>query len=143
MPKAEKELRKDVTPLQQEVKRKVQAPGTPTDIGAWAGSADTKMRSTSSSPVPQYALQFIAALSNIPVPQFALQYIMNTTIDVLHNRIFIGLQLLHLASTCLLKINKPLEDSLNLTDTTLKSMNSSLQDSLALDDQFSYQLNPE
>jgi len=50
MGKAEKELRKDVTPLQQNVKRKTQDPGTPSDYAIWSGSTSTKYRWVSSIP---------------------------------------------------------------------------------------------
>lgn len=137
MPKAEKELRKDVTPLQQEIKRKTQEPGTPTDVGPWIGAANTLIRCLSSLPVPKYAFQFIGALSNFPIPQYAFQFVMNTTISVLNIKMTsppILSQVFHFSSTILKFVTLLLEHNLGFTDTTLKNMNSTLQDSLTLND---------
>jgi hypothetical protein len=50
MPKIERELKKDLTPIQQEIKRKTQNPGTPADVSGWSGATSTKYREGSHIP---------------------------------------------------------------------------------------------
>jgi len=77
MPKTEKETKKDVTSMQQEIKRRNKtSPGTPTDVGIWEGSPDTKYR-WASILSPVYALGFFSSLA-INVTTSKLMFILHT-----------------------------------------------------------------
>lgn len=134
MPKVEKETKKDVTSMQQEIKRRNKVnPGTPTDVGIWEGSTSTKYR-WASHLSPTFALGFFAGLTH----------------NVINSKLLIVLNSLSLASQCILKVSVSLSEiiwgfgfcvketgkkeneSLTLIDTTLKNMNSSLEHSLNL-----------
>lgn len=148
MPKAEKELRSDVTSLQQEVKRKRVKPGTPTDIGPWDGAVETKKREvsspsvpqyafqfvkdSSSKPIPQYGFQFIKSSSFRPIPQYAFQFIKNLALDIALVRLRLQFEKPKFTDVLKLELEffRIFELALNLEDEILKNVNSFLQSSM-------------
>jgi len=92
MPKAEKETKKDLTTMQQEIKRRNKVnPGTPTDVGLWSGSTDTKYR-WASILSPVYALGFFSGLA----------------MSVIYCKLVIILHSFNLVGQCSSKISKTL-----------------------------------
>jgi len=96
MPKTEKETKKDVTSMQQEIKRRNKtSPGTPTDIGTWEGSTETKYR-------------WLSHLS----PIYALGFFSGLAINVSTSKLLIVLHLLELMPQLSLKLTKILTQTI-------------------------------
>jgi len=95
MPKAERETKKDVTSMQQDIKRRNKTnPGTPSDVGLWEGSTDTKYR-------------WASHLS----PVFALGFINSLAVEVATSKLLIVILQLSLASSLSTKVTKILSTS--------------------------------
>jgi len=144
MPKVEKETKKDVTSMQQEIKRRNKvSPGTPTDVGIWEGSTSTKYR-WASHLSPTYALGFFAGLAH----------------NVINSKLLIVLNSLSLSSQCILQVLTPLsevmwvfgfcvknidkidEESFGLVESIAIQATKEESETLTCVDEFSYDLIP-
>ena len=142
MPKAEKQLRKDVTSLQQEVKRKRQDPGSPSDTGIWEGAVESKSRGPAHI-CSAYALNFLKSALPLKVAGFAFSHLKGIAISVENIKLSFNSTTLQLQE----KIHFPTRPKhvfqfFFLQSETLKSMKKRFSNSLGLQDSVSTQLNP-
>ncbi len=125
MPKIEKKLQKDLTSLQQEIKRKPQDPGTPSDYGIWEGALDSKSRQPALSNIlPKYGFSFgyISSITNT-LPRYAFSFMHGVAILV---------ESFHLLFR---------KEIITFMDITFKNMKHLLKDSITLEDEVTTQLN--
>jgi len=142
MPKAEKQLRKDVTSLQQEVKRKRQNPGTPTDIGTWEGAESSQKREPSHE-APKYAFSFLKGITPSKIASFGFTFLKGVAFSVEN----IKLSFIFEVAQFLEQIHFPnrpkhTNEILAFQSEIFKSMKRNLSNSLSLQDEISTQLNP-
>jgi len=160
MPKAEKQLRKDVTSLQQEVKRKRQNPGTPTDIGTWEGAESSQKRGVSHQ-VPQYVFNFLKGITPTKLFGFGFTFLKGIAISVENVKLLFNYETPQFLEEIYFP-NRPLHknESLSFLDQIefpfrpklfepllflseiFKSMKRNLSNSLSLQDEITTQLNP-
>jgi len=160
MPKAEKQLRKDVTSLQQEVKRKRQNPGTPTDVGMWEGAASSQKRGPSHE-CPQYVFNFLKGMTPGKIVGFGFAFLKGVALSVEHVKLLFNyetpqfLEEVHFPNRpkhaneslsffdeILFPFRPKLSQSLLLLSEIFKSMKRNLSNSLSLQDEITTQLNP-
>ncbi len=160
MPKAEKQLRKDVTSLQQEVKRKRQNPGTPTDIGTWEGAESTQKRGPSHE-TPKYVFTFLKGLVPNKIISFGFTFLKGVAISVENIKLKFTYEVAQLLEQIYFP-NRPQHSNETLSfldqikfpfrpklfqfllfqSEIFKSMKRNLSNSLSLQDEINTQLNP-
>jgi len=122
MPKAEKQLRKDVTSLQQEVKRKRQNPGTPTDVGMWEGAESSQKREVSHQ-APQYVFNFLEGITSSKILGFGFTFLKGVAISVEYIKLLFNYESLLLVSEIFKSMKRNLSNSLNLQDEITTQLN--------------------
>jgi len=160
MPKAEKQLRKDVTSLQQEVKRRRQNPGTPTDIGTWEGAESSQKRGPSHR-APQYVFNFLKGIAPSKIFGFGFTFLKGVALSVEHIRLLFNYETpqfleqvffpnrpqhakerLSFLDQILFPLRPKFSQSLLFLSEIFKSMKRNLSNSLSLQDEITTQLNP-